>query len=150
MTAKLCAVVLLLACAWQGSYAWRHLFDDYRYSLLRAELSFWGAERYTPTGLTRARTAEGTARLVVSAPCNADYWNLRAGQQAWEAWWASGETATRKHTGQTLEAYRQSLRCRPAHADTWSQLEHAATVAGDETLAEQTQAALAGLRMTPN
>ena len=121
-------LVLLLA----GS-AWQHIPNNLLFAQLEAELPFWGQEGYHPTDATRTRTSNGIAHLTTTAPENPNYWTLRAGQQAWEAWWAEDQAAATTHNKAAADAQWQALQSRPAHGHSWQKmLEYAQGAPGQD------------------
>ena len=133
MLARLPALLTLPLALLLATSAWQHIGNNLLFAQLEAELTFWGQDRYHPTDATRKRTANGTQHLVTTAPNNPDYWTLRAGQQAWEAWWAKTKAANTTHNKAAADAQWQALQARPAHGHSWQMmLEYAQRAPGQE------------------
>ena len=148
MLAKLPALLALPLALLATTSAWQHMHSNLLFAQLEVELTFWGQERYHPTGATRERTGNGTKHLTNTAPHNPDYWTLRAGQQAWEAWWSESDEAAMAHNGAAADAQWQALQYRPAHGQSWQMmLEYAQRAPSHGVKMKEAQQRLEGLAL---
>ena len=137
MVLRLPAAALLTLCLGMAWTAARHIPADYRFSLAEAELTFWGRDDYQPNPGVRQRTAVVIEGLLEGRPHHPDYWTLRAGQLAWEAWWSEDDSAALQLQRDALAAQWQSLLYRPAYRAGWATLARYAEAAEDgDTAAE--------------
>ena len=148
MLARLPALLTLPLVLLLASSAWQHIDNNLLFAQLEAELTFWGQEGYHPTDTTRTRTNNGITHLTTEVPHNPSYWTLRAGQQAWEAWWAEDQEAATTHNKAAADAQWQALQHRPAHGHSWQMmLEYAQRAPSHGVKMKEAQQRLEGLAL---
>jgi len=119
---KLLAAMFAGIALYSAASSFRLAQQDFLYTSVATEVSFWGRGDYEPTAFTTELAVRGVERLIQQAPANSKYLSLQAKLYSWQGYWAQ-DTSTKSEFGQMAVASQYSaLGHRPAYLQSWKNL----------------------------
>jgi len=100
---KLLAAMFAGIALYSAASSFRLAQQDFLYTSVATEVSFWGRGDYEPTAFTTELAVRGVERLIQQAPANSKYLSLQAKLYSWQGYWAQ-DTSTKSEFGQMAVA----------------------------------------------